>query len=295
MQIGIDLGGTKTEGIVLLDGEMVLRERYASPRSYQASVSAIADWVEATENRLGGTGSVGLGIPGALSPQHGRVKNANPQWLIGHDLKGDLEARLNRKVRIANDADCFTLSEAMDGAAAGFNSVFGVIIGTGCGGGFFINGGLVQGPNAISGEWGHNPLPYRSDDDGPARICYCGRTDCIETFVSGPGLSKTFEQSTGEWCSAEDLAARRDQPQVRETLWRYCSQLARSLAGVINIVDPDCIVIGGGVSNLPDLYDPSFKEEIERSVFSDYCSTSIRKAHHGDSSGVRGAAWLWPA
>ncbi|MFE8069478.1 ROK family protein [Marinobacteraceae bacterium S3BR75-40.1] len=294
MQIGIDLGGTKTEGIALRDGQELLRERVETARDYSGCVERIASLVEQLEQQTGEYGSVGLGIPGAMSPETGKVKNANSTWLIGEDLQGDLERRLGRPVRIANDADCFVVSEASDGAAADAETVFGVIIGTGCGGGFCIHGRLLQGPNVIAGEWGHNPLPYRNQGDGPSRPCYCGRSDCLETFVSGPGLTRTYAQLTGEERTAQWIAAHPEQPAVHQALQRYYSQLSRGLAGVINIVDPHCIVLGGGVSNIPHLYTAEFAEEVARNVFSETCRTRIVKARFGDSSGVRGAARLWP-
>ena len=243
------------------------------------------------EAQLGSCGSVGVGIPGTRSPDHGRIKNANSTCLIGKDLQGDLERLLERPVRLANDADCFTLSEASDGAGAGADNVFGVILGTGVGGGIAIHGRLLSGPNAIAGEWGHNALPWRSTADGPTRRCYCGLEDCIETFLSGPG----WAARSGQGLNARELvaAAERGEPAATEALARYCEQLARALASVINILDPQVIVLGGGLSNIPALYH-EVPPLLVRHVFSDQVNTRLVQARHGDSSGVRGAAWLWP-
>lgn len=275
MRIGIDLGGTKTEVIVLGDGGAeLLRERAPTPRGdYAATVATIAALVEMAESKVGAgrTASVGVGIPGAESRVTGLIKNANSTWLIGRPLRADLAAALGRPVRIANDANCFALSEATDGAAAGMEVVFGVILGTGVGGGIVVRGEVLVGANAIAGEWGHNPLAGEEE----ARPCYCGRFNCIETFLSGPALAADG--------GAEDGAA----------IQRYEARLARALAQVINILDPDAIVLGGGVSNLDRLYDrvPRLWGEW---VFSDHVATRLLKNRHGDSSGVRGAAWLWP-
>ncbi|MDI6749628.1 MAG: ROK family protein [Pseudomonadota bacterium] len=277
MRIGIDLGGTKIEIIVLGDdGAMLLRERVPTPRGdYAATVATIAGLVTMAERKVGHDGTappipVGIGIPGAESRVTGLIKNANSTWLIGRPLRADLEAALGRAVRIENDANCFALSEATDGAAAGARVVFGVILGTGVGGGIVVDGRVLVGPNAIAGEWGHNPLPGATE----GRPCYCGRTDCIETYLSGPALAAEG--------GAENAAA----------LDRYEQRLARALAQVINILDPDVIVLGGGVSNLDRLYDrvPRLWHEW---VFSDHVATRLLKNRHGDSSGVRGAAWLW--
>jgi fructokinase len=295
MRIGVDLGGTKTEIIVLADdGRELLRERVPTPRDdYVGTVTAIAGLVKSAEQKLnasgttlaevgaggtankgvaGTTATVGIGIPGAESLTTGLIKNANSTWLIGQALRADLEVALNRPVRLANDANCFALSEATDGAATGAEVVFGVILGTGVGGGIVVNGQVLVGANAIAGEWGHNPLP----GDEPVRPpCYCGRTGCIETFLSGPALAADG--------GAESEAA----------MQRYEQRLARALAQVINILDPDVIVLGGGLSNLDRLYDQVPRLWGEH-VFSDAVATRLVKNRHGDSSGVRGAAWLWP-
>ncbi|MDX5371388.1 MAG: ROK family protein [Pseudomonadaceae bacterium] len=292
LRLGIDLGGTKTEIIALEGSDERLRRRLPTPQGdYQATLHTIARLVHEAERELGARGSVGVGIPGTRSPDHGRIKNANSTCLIGQDLQGDLQALLQRPVRLANDADCFALSEASDGAGAGASSVFGVILGTGVGGGIVIHGRLLAGPNAIAGEWGHNPLPWRTAADGPPRRCYCGLDDCIETFLSGPG----WAARTALGLSAAQLAeaARRGERPAAQAVQRYCEQLARALASVINLLDPEVIVLGGGLSNVPTLYE-EVPRLLPRHVFSDRVNTRLLQARHGDSSGVRGAAWLWP-
>lgn len=284
LRIGVDLGGTKIEAIALdAAGREVFRKRVATPRGdYEATLAAVAGLVEEI-----GAGTVGVGIPGALSKATGRVKNANSTWLIGRALKEDLQRLLKRKVRIENDANCFALSEAVDGAAAEASVVFGVILGTGVGGGVVIDGKVVSGPNAIAGEWGHNPLPLPSGEDLPLPECYCGRKGCIETYLSGPGLARDHERTSGERLSPEEIAARRP-----EALARHHERLARALALVINILDPEVIVLGGGVSNMESLYT-EVPRLWGRYVFSDRVDTRLLRHAHGDSSGVRGAAWLW--
>ncbi len=291
LKLGIDLGGTKTEIIALQGGQPVIRRRTPTPQGdYQKTVGLIASLVEDCERELGQQGSLGVGIPGTRSPDHGRIKNANSQCLIGQDLQADLEQRLQRPVRLANDADCFTLSEACDGAGAGAPCVFGVILGTGVGGGLVVRQQLLGGPNAITGEWGHNPLPWRRAEDGPARRCYCGLDDCIETFLSGPGWAARSE--LGLEASAIVPAAQSGNPAAQQALSRYCDQLARGLASVINLIDPHVIVLGGGLSNTAELYQQVLPL-LPRYVFSDQVNTRLLPAKHGDSSGVRGAAWLW--
>jgi len=296
MRIGIDIGGTKIEGIAIdQNGQILFRERISTPAGkYQATVNAVADLVARIERNTGESGSVGIGIPGALSPDSGLVKNANSTCLIGKPLASDLRDALRRTVRIANDADCFALSEATDGAGTGYSSVFGVILGTGVGGGLVINGALVTGPNAITGEWGHNTFPA-SDDDAPPPPCYCGRMGCIETYLSGPGLSRQFLTETGRHARPEEIAAAAAQgdPQCNAILEKYEHHLARALSMVINIVDPSAIVLGGGLSNLGRLYD-NVPKLLSGHVFSDTVHTALLPPVHGDSSGVRGAAWLWP-
>ena len=297
MRIGIDLGGTKTEAIALGgDGELALRRRIATPRDYAGTVEAITLLVAELETETGDSGTVGLGIPGVVSRVTGLVKNANSTWLIGKALQADLDARLGRPVRIANDANCFALSEAVDGAGRGFHTVFGVILGTGVGGGIAIHQRIHDGPNQIAGEWGHNQLPWMTDEErAAAPACYCGKTGCIETFLSGPGLERDYARHAGTQRSSHDIvrdAASGDAHAV-QALRRYEDRLARALAGVVNILDPDVVVLGGGMSNLPDLA-PAVSARLPRYVFSDTVQTRVVPNLHGDSSGVRGAAWLWP-
>jgi len=271
MRIGIDLGGTKIE-VLAMDaaGRELHRKRVPTPQGdYGATLRAVSSLVVEIESLSGKTGTVGIGIPGGLSHVTGRVKNANSTCLIGQDLKGDLEAALGREVRVANDANCFALSEAVDGAGAGARVVFGAILGTGVGAGIAVNGEILVGPNAIAGEWGHNPLPLPRADDLPLPECYCGRKGCIETYLSGPALAKDGEN-----------------------LGRYEERLARALAGVINILDPDVIVLGGGISKVRRLY-ATVPVLWRPHVFSDEVATRLAAPVHGDSSGVRGAAWLW--
>jgi len=291
-RLGIDLGGTKTEIIALEGSDERLRHRLPTPQGdYRATLHTIVQLVREAERQLGDSGSIGVGIPGTRSPDHGRIKNANSTCLIGEDLQGDLEHLLQRPVRLANDADCFTLSEAADGAGAGAASVFGVILGTGVGGGIVIHDRLLSGPNAIAGEWGHNALPWRSADDGLERRCYCGLNDCIETFLCGPGWAARSDLGLNATQLAE--AAQRGEAPAVAALQRYCDQLARALASVINVIDPEVIVLGGGLSNMPALYR-EVPRLLGRHVFSDRVNTRLVQARHGDSSGVRGAAWLWP-
>ena len=291
-RLGIDLGGSKTEIIALEGSDERLRHRLPTPQGdYRATLHTIVQLVSEAERQLGDSGSIGIGIPGTRSPDHGRIKNANSTCLIGQDLQGDLEQLLQRPVRLANDADCFALSEATDGAGAGAASVFGVILGTGVGGGIVIHGRLLSGPNAITGEWGHNVLPWRNAEDGPARRCYCGLDDCIETFLCGPGWAARSDLGLNATQLAE--AAQRGEAPAVAALQRYCDQLARALASVINVIDPEVIVLGGGLSNMPALYR-EVPRLLGRHVFSDRVNTRLVQARHGDSSGVRGAAWLWP-
>jgi fructokinase len=283
-RIGVDLGGTKIEALALdADGREVFRKRVPTPRGdYGATIAAVRTLVEEI-----GEGSVGVGIPGALSRVTGLVKNANSTWLIGRPLQQDLEKALGREVRLANDANCFALSEATDGAGKGAEVVFGVILGTGVGGGIAVHGKPIQGVNAIAGEWGHNPLPLPTAADLPLPPCYCGRSGCIETYVSGPGLVRDHEQLTGKRLAPEEIALLRG-----ETLFRYEERLARALAGVINVLDPDVIVLGGGMSNVGRLYT-EVPRLWGRYIFSDHVATRLARNARGDSSGVRGAAWLW--
>jgi len=296
-RIGIDLGGTKIESVALAEnGEEVARIRIDAPRdNYTDTVAAIAALVDDIAAATPCARPVGIGIPGAISPATGLVKNANSTWLIGHPFHRDLEAALDRPVRLANDANCFALSEAQDGAGAGYDGVFGVILGTGVGAGVVWNDRAVTGRNAIAGEWGHNPLPSPTDDERPGPPCYCGRQGCIETFLSGPGLAADHQRKVGAVLSPEEIVdhATQGDPACRETLDRYADRLARALAHVINIVDPDAIVVGGGLSNIAALYE-EVPNRWSRYVFSDEVSTPLLRAKHGDSSGVRGAARLWP-
>jgi fructokinase len=297
MQIGIDLGGTKTEAIALDANTLVaVRRRVTTPRDYEGTLDVITHLVAEIEAETGRTGTVGLGIPGVVSHATGVVKNANSTWLIGRPLLADLETRLARPVRVANDANCFTLSEAIDGAGRGFETVFGVILGTGVGGGIAIRQRIHEGPNQIAGEWGHNPLPWMSDEErASAPKCYCGKIGCIETFLSGPGFERDHALVSGAQRSSQDivLAAAADDPHALQTLDRYKDRLARALAAVINLLDPDAIVLGGGMSNLPELAS-AVSTALPRHVFSDMVLTKVVVNVHGDSSGVRGAAWLWP-
>jgi fructokinase len=321
LRIGIDLGGTKIEGIALDGVREAARLRMATPRDdYGATIDAIASVVASLEKSTGARGSVGIGIPGTLSPASGLVKNANSVWLIGRPLLRDLEARLDREVRIANDANCFAMSEAADGAASGSEVTFGVIVGTGTGAGVVIRGQVVAGANGIAGEWGHNPLPWPDDDERPGPPCYCGKRGCIETFLSGPGMMSDHERRIGRREMAEDIvaAANRGDAAASTTLQRYEHRMARALASVVNVLDPDVIVLGGGMSKIERLY-----ETVPR-LWGDYvfaattitpgsatpsahdgelgtlgaANSSVRtrlvRATHGDASGVRGAAWLWP-
>jgi fructokinase len=283
LRIGIDLGGTKIEAIALEGAREVLRKRVATPRGdYEATVGAVAGLVKEA-----GAGSVGVGIPGNLSRVTGLVKNANSTWLIGMPLKQDLESAIGRELRLENDANCFALSEATDGAAKGAAVVFGVILGTGVGGGIVVHGKLLGGANGIAGEWGHNPLPAPTEDDLPLPVCYCGRLGCIETYLSGPGLARDHREHGGDALTPEKIVALQS-----EALSRYVERLARALGSVINVVDPDVIVLGGGMSNVRQLYT-EVPRRWHRYVFSDYVETRLVRNAHGDSSGVRGAAWLW--
>ncbi|MEX2453736.1 MAG: ROK family protein [Rhodospirillaceae bacterium] len=296
MRIGIDLGGTKIEGIAIAGRDVFIRERHPAPvGDYERTVEAVAALVGRIEDAAGQRGSVGIGIPGAVSARTGLIKNANSTWLIGRPFHADLERRLGRAVRIANDADCFTLSEATDGAAAGASPVFGVILGTGVGGGIAVAGALLSDINAVAGEWGHNPLPWPSDDERPGPACYCGKRGCIETFLSGPVLRADFASHTGLDASPEEIsaAAERGESSAVAAFARYEDRLARSLSSVINILDPECIVLGGGLSNVARLYT-DLPALLPRYVFSDSVETRLVPPLHGDSSGVRGAAWLWP-
>jgi fructokinase len=295
VRIGVDLGGTKIEAIALNTGGVeIFRRRVSTPRGdYDATLDAVRGLVEAADAAAGVKGRVGVGMPGAISPATGLVKNANSTWLIGRTLREDLERAIDRPVRLENDANCFALSEATDGAGAGHEIVFGVILGTGTGGGVVVHGRSLIGANAIAGEWGHNPLPWPAADERPGPPCYCGQHGCIETYLSGAGLERAYRECGGAAGHAEGIAAsaRQNEPQAAAALDLYAHRLARALASVINVLDPDVIVLGGGLSNIETLY-VRVPALWSRWVFSDRVDTILARARHGDSSGVRGAAWL---
>jgi len=297
LRIGIDLGGTKIE-IAALDrtGRELLRRRVATPQGdYAATIETLAGLVEVAERDIGQRATVGVGTPGSASPATGLIRNANSTCLNGHALQADLSARLGRPVRIANDANCFVVSEAADGAGAGAENVFGVILGTGVGGGVVVRKQLLVGANAVAGEWGHNPLPLPREADLPLPTCYCGRRGCIESYLSGPAMAAEHARLTGQTLTPDAIARAAEQGDAacEATLVRYEQRLARALAAVINLLDPDVIVLGGGVSQLERLYRnvPQWWGE---AVFSDVIVTRLVRGRHGDASGVRGAAWLWP-
>ena len=296
-RIGIDLGGSKIEILALAaDGRELLRRRIATPQGdYPATLAAIAGLVAAFENSLGQPGSIGIGIPGAESLSGGLIKNANSTCLIGRPLRHDLQTLLQREIRLANDANCFTLSEACDGSGRGARSVFGVILGTGVGGGIVIDGHLLTGHQAIAGEWGHNPLPPASLDEWPGPPCYCGRSGCIETWLSGPGLAADHFRHHGQRLAAKEIEERAEAGDAacQASLERHEIRLGRALATVINLLDPEVIVLGGGLSNMPHLYR-NLPARCAPHVFSDHLATRILAPRHGDASGVRGAARLWP-
>ena len=297
IRIGIDLGGTKIEAIALGEGgEELARRRVATPRGdYEKTLGVIVKLVEGIEGELNARASVGIGIPGMISPATGLIKNANSTVLIGHALDKDLRQALGREIRIANDANCFAISEAVDGAAAGAEVVFGVIVGTGTGGGIVVRGKVLTGPNAIAGEWGHNPLPWPRAEELPGPDCYCGKKGCIETFLSGPGMARDYLKTTGKSLDPAEIVtlASHGEEAAAACLDRYEDRMARGLAHVINILDPTIIVLGGGMSNIQRLYT-NVPKLWGRYVFSDYVDTRLVPPRHGESSGVRGAAWLWP-
>lgn len=298
LRLGIDLGGTKIEGCVLApDGSEAARRRILAPQgNYDDTLAALAGLIRDLEREAGAAVTIGIGMPGSLSPSTGLVRNANSTWLNGRPLRQDLEKALGQPVRMANDANCFTLSEATDGAGAGARSVFGIIIGTGCGGGLVFGGRVLEGARGIGGEWGHNPLPWAEADEHPGPTCWCGRKGCMEMWASGTGLSGDYKRRTGELVSGHEIASRAalGEPDARTSLDRHASRLARGLAHVINIVDPEIVVLGGGLSKLPHLYEvlPALAAPY---VFSDVPAIVVRPPKWGDASGVRGAAWLWNA
>ena len=300
IRIGVDFGGTKIEAAALdHEGRVVARVRQPNPGVYGAALDTVAQLVAETESQAGATGTVGIGCPGSRSPKTGLMRNANSTWLNGKPFLADLERRLERKVRIANDADCLALSEATDGAGAGADVVFAAILGTGCGGGLTMGGALVVGANGVAGEWGHNPLPWASAvspyDELPPPRCWCGRAGCLELWVSGKGFESDYARRARQPLSAEAIirAARAGDPTAEDSLSFYIGRLGRALATVVNLLDPDVIVLGGGMSNVDEIYD-GLPLVIPQFIFSDTFTTPIRPAMHGDSSGVRGAAWLWP-
>lgn len=294
MRIGVDLGGTKIEIVALSEqGEELFRKRVATPREYDMTLDAIVTLVNEAEAQLGQKGSVGVGIPGVISPYSGLVKNANSTWINGHPLDTDLAKRLGREVKVANDANCFAISEAVDGAAAGKAVVFGVIIGTGCGAGIAINGKVHGGSNGIGGEWGHNPLPWMTAEEFNSTSCFCGNKDCIETFISGTGFVRDYQDAGGDATNGAEIVSlmQEGDAQAMAAFERYVDRLARALAHVINMLDPDMIVLGGGVSNIDALYS-SLPEVLPKYVLGGECRTPVVQNMYGSASGVRGAAWL---
>ena len=298
MRIGIDLGGTKIEAIALdAGGKELRRVRVATPRGeYEGTVHAIRDLALEMELALGETGTIGVGIPGTVVAATGLVKNANSTWLNGMPFERDLSSALKREVRCANDANCFTVSEATDGAAKGYHAVFGVIFGTGCGGGISIDGKVHNGMNGVAGEWGHTPLPWMTGEEFPGPACYCGKHGCLEKWVSGTGFEWDFARVTSRNLRGSEIvsAAAAGDADAEAAVQRLISRMARGLSSVVNIFDPDIIVLGGGLSNLERLYSGELAERLSEACFGGGVTTPIVKNLHGDSSGVRGAAWLWP-
>ncbi len=293
-RIGIDLGGTKIEGFALgHDGSALLRHRVPTPSGYTETIDAIAGLVGHIEQTLGGRGSVGMGIPGVISPITGLVKNANSIALNGQRVDADLSERLARPVRVANDANCFALSEAADGAGAGAGVVFGVIVGTGCGGGIVVDGKIIEGRNRVAGEWGHTPLPWPRPEELPGQLCWCGKRNCLETWIAGPALARDCDGPDAHDASRLPTRAKAGDLAAIAALTRHADRMARGLSVIINILDPDVIVLGGGLSNMEHLY-VELPKLLKSYVFSDFVETPVVQNRHGDSSGVRGAAWLWP-
>ena len=298
MRIGIDVGGTKIEAIGLDGaGRELKRIRVSTPKGeYEGTVEAIAGLVREIESATGKSGSVGVGIPGTVVRETGLVKNANSTWLNGRPLERDLSAKLGREVRCSNDANCFTISEATDGAAQGFGVVFGVILGTGCGGGIAIHGSVHAGPNGLGGEWGHTPLPWATAEEQPGQLCYCGQRGCLETWISGTGFEWDFARVTSRNLPGAEIAAAAasGDDEAEAAMLRLIDRIARGLSSVVNILDPDAIVLGGGLSNLSRLYSGELADRLRGYGFGGGVTTPILRNRHGDSSGVRGAAWLWP-
>ena len=297
IRIGVDFGGTKIEAAALgPDGAFLARVRKPNPGAYDLALEAVRDLVAEAERQAGGgEASIGIGMPGTLSPLTGMVRNSNSTWLNGKPFEEDLERLIGRPIRLQNDANCFALSEATDGAAAGAESVFGAILGTGCGGGVVVRGQTLQGRNGIAGEWGHSPLPWPTKDEHQAHQCWCGRVDCLETWTSGSAFVEDYRRATGRKLDGKTIAeaARAGEAEAVANLDRYIDRLGRALASMCNILDPHVIVLGGGMSNVEELYD-RLPEVVTRYAFTDLFETPIVKARYGDSSGVRGAAWLWP-
>ncbi|WP_417481473.1 ROK family protein [Maricaulis sp.] len=297
IRIGIDLGGTKIEAVAMdADGAITERRRVPAPQTYPDCLEAIAGLVRAIEREFGRGNPVGIGHPGSISPATGLMRNANSTWLNDQPFARDIEATLGRPVRLANDADCFTLSEAADGAGEGAKIVFGIILGTGVGGGIAIDGKLLHGAQGIAGEWGHNPLPWPDESDRPAAACWCGQSGCLETWLSGPGLARDHASRNGGELDAAAIfaAAEAGDAAARRSVTLHSDRLARGIASVLNILDADVVVLGGGVSNAPGLAE-RVTARLPDFLFSDVVRTRIVTHRHGDSSGVRGAAWLWPA
>lgn len=297
IHIGVDFGGTKIEAAALdARGQFLSRMRAPNPGDYDAAIQTVCDLIAQAEKAAGQTGTIGVGTPGSISPRTGVMRNANTVWLNGRHLREDLATALGREVRLANDANCLALSEAVDGAAAGLPVTFAVILGTGCGGGLAVKGQVVEGANGVGGEWGHIPLPWPSGDEIPGPPCWCGKYGCLETWVSGSGFQQDYARATGKKLDGSGIvqAARVGEPNAVAALDRYIHRLGRSLAVICNIVDPDAFVLGGGLSNVTELYE-RLPSVIRQYVFADAWNGKIVPAQWGDSSGVRGAAWLWPA
>jgi len=294
VRFGIDLGGTKIEMVALAaDGSLSHRKRIPTPADYTATIEGIAGMVLEAEQVLGLRGSVGIGIPGVISPTSGMVKNSNSISINGHHFDTDISARLQREVRVGNDANCFALSEASDGAGVGYRTVFGVIVGTGCGGGIVVDGKLIEGPNRVAGEWGHVPLPWPTHEEIPGPQCWCGQRGCLELFIAGPALARLYGGPDARDAHAIPARAAAGDERAQAALATHVDRMARGLSVIVNTLDPDVIVLGGGLSNMDHLYT-ELPKVMKTRVFSDFVSTPIVKNRHGDSSGVRGAAWLWP-